>query len=87
MNNQQKVQIQLDEQDGITYIHFREIPKDGLKKSHIEVLLGPERARTDEINAYEKIIKDRKKDVRSWSISEVCCCVPELDLICEKKYC
>jgi hypothetical protein len=42
MNNQQKVQIQLDEQDGITYIHFREIPKDGLKKSHIEVLLGPE---------------------------------------------
>jgi hypothetical protein len=55
-----------------TKIHFREIPKDKLKKNHIEILLGPERAtRPGEIEAYEKIIIERKSNVRSWGIEEV----------------
>ncbi len=62
----------LDANDGITYIHFREIPKDGLKNNHIEIILGPERAaRPGVVKSYGKIIQERKTALRIWGIAEV----------------
>ena len=59
----------------ITYIHFREIPKDSLKTSHIAIILGPERAtRPGEIGQYAIDIQERKTALRNWGIAEVSIC-------------
>jgi hypothetical protein len=59
----------------ITYIHFREIPKDSLKTSHIGIILGPERAtRPGEIGQYAIDIQERKTALRIWGIAEVSIC-------------
>ena len=59
----------------ITYIHFREIPKDCLKTNHIEIILGPERAtRPGEIGQYAIDIQERKTALRIWGIAEVSIC-------------
>jgi hypothetical protein len=56
----------------ITYIHFREIPKDSLKTNHIAIILGPERAtRPGEIAAYAAEIQKRKTALRIWGNNEV----------------
>jgi hypothetical protein len=56
----------------VVYIHFREIPKDGLKTNHVKIILGPERAtRPGEIGAYAEKITKRKTELRSWGIEEV----------------
>lgn len=61
--------------ESITYIHFREIPKEGLKTNHIEIILGPERAtRPGEVASYAEKIKDRKTALRIWGIAEVSIC-------------
>lgn len=56
----------------ITYIHFREIPKDSLKTDHINMILGPERAtRPEEVEWYRGKILERKTALRIWGNQEV----------------
>jgi len=59
----------------ITYIHFREIPKDSLKTSHIGIILGSKRAtRPGEVTQYAIDIQERKTALRIWGIAEVSIC-------------
>jgi hypothetical protein len=59
----------------ITYTHFREIPKDSLKTSHIEIILGPAKAtRPGEVADYAGKIQERKKALRIRGNAEVSIC-------------